>query len=633
VVTVLDAPALGTQNVSRPDLPAGIGDGQAALMGGSLRESAKHATVTKAISGSFRNPDLVKGYGYVGGQQPIDDYAQIIEMLGDAKSSMAEETLRGYYRPDDVAKSISPEFQRMWAAGLKQAPGGMGQWMAQITAAIQALGADLGKNFSLTSPLGTGFVPFNLLAPSRLIYPFYSPMRNKLPRTAGQGGSLRTKLIVGIQGSQTGGANGAPKSMFISEFPGGGSFANWPNQLPPSGAQVAADLNLPYSFQGITESVSWPAQFEGQGYEDLSGLANLILMQEAMLAEEYQLLASTSHAIGAPSAAPSLTARTAGAGETALSGVTTNIYVYVTATNYTGETTPASVANIGVSAGQVVDVTINGQPLAALQYNIYVGTGASNPGVGSAHLMATGVGGVRYTLMGALPTSTAVPPTADTGTGQTNAYEGMMSVSSGWAAANSVYPSGFLGGYVNKNAGTTLSLAIVNAALEGMWNGGTTNTGFGGVGWTSAGGFRVNPAELIAEGTDVTNLSQDIVTNRASQNYLFTISQDQVNDITAGAAVSHLVNPVTRQIVRILVHPWLTQGTAFLNTYNLSETWANVSNVWEVNNVQDYLSISWPVIDMTFRYSLALLGALVCFAPQYNGVISGLQKSATTPYS
>lgn len=633
MVTVLDAPALGTQNVSRPNLPAGLGDGQAAILGGSLNESARHATVAKAIAGNFRNPDLVKGIGYVRGQQPIDDYAEIIERLADAKDSLAEATWRGHYDSASVAKSISPEFQRMWAAGLKQAPGGMGTWMAQVNAAIAGMAAELGKNFSLTSPLGTGFVPFNLVAPSRLIYPFYSPMRNKLPRTAGQGGSLRAKLVVGIQGSQTGGANGAPKSMFISEFPGGGSFANWPNQLPPSGAQVAADLNLPYSFQGITESVSWPAQFEGQGFEDLSGLANLILMQEAMLAEEYQLLASTSHAIGAPSAAPSLTARSAGSGETALSGVTTNIYVRITATNYTGETVSSTAASVGVAGGQVVDVTINGQPLAALQYNIYVGTGTADPGVGGSHLMASGVGGVRYTLMGALPTGTATPPTADTGTGQTNAYEGMMSVTSGWAQANSIYPSGFMGSYVNKNAGSTLSLAIVNAALQGMWNGGTTNQGFGGTNWTSAGGFRVNPAELIAEGTDVTNLSQDIVTQRANQNYLFTVSQDQVNDITAGAAVSHLVNPVTRQIVRILVHPWLTQGTAFINSYTLSEPWSNVSNVWEVNNVQDYLSISWPVIDMTFRYSLALLGALVCYAPQYNAVISGLQKQATTPYS
>ena len=34
---------------------------------------------------------------------------------------------------------------------------------------------------------------------------------------------------------------------------------------------------------GLSESLSWLAQFEGQGFEDLSALANLVLLQEMML--------------------------------------------------------------------------------------------------------------------------------------------------------------------------------------------------------------------------------------------------------------------------------------------------------------------------------------------------------------
>jgi hypothetical protein len=60
--------------------------------------------------------------------------------------------------------------------------------------------------------------------------------------------------------------------------------------------------------------------------------------------------------------------------------------------------------------------------------------------------------------------------------------------------------------------------------------------------------------------------------------------------------------------------------------------WSNVANVWENVMVQDYLSIAWPVIDLTFRYSLVMNGALVCYAPQYNGVIAGLQRTKA-PYS
>lgn len=597
-----------------------------------MREAASHASVSEALDSSFRRPELVKGVGYVNGQKPIDDYGEIIERLGTAQDSLAKASWDGFHNAAEVKKSISPQFEQIFRAAFMQGGAGVAPWMGDVTKAITEMAADMGKNFSLSSPLSSGFVPFNLLAPSRLLYPFFSPMRNKLQRTPGQGESIRAKLIVGIQGSQTGGSVGNPKTMFIPEFPSGGGFGTWPNQLPPAGSQAAADLNIPYSFQGISESVSWPAQFSSQGFEDLAGLANLILLQEAMLAEEYQILASTATNLSTPGT-PVLVARVAGSNETALSGITTNVWVKVTATNFTGETVASAAGSVAWAAGDVVDVTIISPSLAGLSFNLYVGQGASAPAAGGFHLMATGVGGTRFTLQGALPTTTAIPPTADTGTGQANSYEGMFSVSSGWAATNSVYPSGFLGSYVNKSVGTTLSIDVVNNALTAMWDGGTTDTGFGGATYTSSGGFRANPSELICEGSDMSNLSESILKTGGSNNYLLQINQGEVARVTGGVAVEQLVNPVTRDMVKTMVHPWMPQGNALINSYTMSNPWSNVGNVWEVNNVQDYLSISWPVIDLTFRYSLALLGTVICYAPQYNGVIGGLQKSATTPYS
>jgi hypothetical protein len=48
--------------------------------------------------------------------------------------------------------------------------------------------------------------------------------------------------------------------------------------LPPSGSQTEVDLNVPYRFFGLTEALSWLAQFAGQGFEDVSALASLILL-------------------------------------------------------------------------------------------------------------------------------------------------------------------------------------------------------------------------------------------------------------------------------------------------------------------------------------------------------------------
>lgn len=40
---------------------------------------------------------------------------------------------------------------------------------------------------------------------------------------------------------------------------------------------------MPYRFFGLSESLSWLAQFQGQGFEDISALANLVLLQEMMM--------------------------------------------------------------------------------------------------------------------------------------------------------------------------------------------------------------------------------------------------------------------------------------------------------------------------------------------------------------
>ena len=130
-------------------------------------------------------------------------------------------------------------------------------------------------------------------------------------------------------------------------------------------------------------------QFAGQGFEDLSALANLILLQAMMLGEEYQLIAGTSTNLATPSA-PTATVRNAQSNETALN--TTIDHVLVAATNYFGTTAVSGSTAVTVGAGQVVDVTIS--PVAgATQYNIW--------GLVSAtYYLLASCGGTKYTLQG-----------------------------------------------------------------------------------------------------------------------------------------------------------------------------------------------------------------------------------------
>ena len=99
--------------------------------------------------------------------------------------------------------------------------------------------------------------------------------------------------------------------------------------------------------------------------------------------------------------------------------------------------------------------------------------------------------------------------------------------------------------------------------------------------------FKADPSEIVADGGDLMRLANDMLTQGAGLNYLLNISQDQISGIRAGAAVAEFVNPVTRSTVKLTVHPWMSQGTALLMSYQLPQTWSHVDNAWEMTCVQD----------------------------------------------
>jgi hypothetical protein len=594
---------------------------------------------------------LVKGVGHVtNGGVPLNDAdhsGQIMTKAHQAILDVRTSAVQGAWDTDNVVNGIAPEFWAQRGAPLKS----------------QALtDANIRKSFTAGnlgySGVPYGLVPYDLLAPSRLIYPVYTLFRNKFPRPAGQGAAREVRGLLGISGSQTGGQGilDISTSELVGSSKNFTSQGNWPLNIPQSGSQTEYKLTVPYRFFGLSESLTWLAQFESQGFEDISALANLVLLQEMMLGEEYQMIAGSSQNLAAP-AAPTLVARTAGANETALTGVTTPVAVKVSALNYFGESVGGTAsATVAWAAGQVIDVTIT-PVTGAQQYNIYVsfnsgtyylqaGTQVSATGVVTQGTQtANSVGGLRFTLQGAIATATNAsgpgstttnvsPLTTDTGTGGSNRMEGLIPTLTGLSSTGSGPYSnvGFestnvwKGGYINNAVGTHLSTNAIFTALDALWE----NNGMNNV---SPGVYKADPSEIVADGGDLMRLANDMLLQGNALNYLLNISQDQISGIRAGAAVAEFVNPVTRTTVKLTVHPWLSQGTALLMSYQLPQTWSHVDNAWEMTVVQDYVSVAWPVIDATFRYSIFLLGTLVAHAPFYSGILQGLQVNDVTPYS
>ena len=396
----------------------------------------------------------------------------------------------------------------------------------------------------------------------------------------------------------------------------GGQFGQWPLNLPPAVSEQFVTLNVPYRFFGVTEQLSFLAQWAGQGFEDLSALANLILLQAAMMAEEYQLIAGSSANLATP-AAPSVTIRNAQSNETALG--TTIQDVAVAAVNYFGTTAVSGQTSISsIAAGQVVDVTIS-PSTGAMQYQIWGYDGSSN-----WYLLAT-CGGTKYTLQGPLPAA-STHPTTDSGTGKGTRMEGVVPTLTGLSAQAGVYPQTpivWQGGYVNQNVGQHLNYNVIYTALKALFDSPSI----------SPGAFKADPAEIISSGSDIANLSQDVISQGSGTNFELFIKQGEVGNVTVGAAVSQFQNPVTKSILKTVVHPFYLQGNAELLSYQLPQSWTNVANAWEVSCVQDYVTLALPVIDVTYRYILLLMACLVAHAPMYSAHLGGLQQSDTTPYS
>jgi len=615
--------------------PQNAGEAAAIFKAAVASEAGRYGSADSMLSA--RMPNSVKGKGYISGIRdqdtgkrklaPTEDPEEILRDSMKAEDALRKAVKNGVADPTGVYKGLNPQFSNQLGSLMTQHPSmqGINTLVGEIQGALSEIS---GKNFTLTSPNATGFVPFDLVSPSRLLYPVYSPLRNKIPRTPGQGVARQEKVVTAISGS---GQNAAPALRITqTELMGGSLSGNWPLSLPGSGTQISENIDVPYRYWGMTEALSWLSQFASQGFEDLSALANLILLQEFMLAEEYADLFATSHAPSAP-VVVSATLRAKGAGETAITGSGTNVYVAVTATNAYGETT---ISNVVQAAGtyatgtQVADVVIAGVPSGTTAFNVYAAGAASAPAAAGLFLKARGVGGVKFTVQGALPT-TGAAPASNTGTHAATDQEGLISVLSGNASDGSMYPTNWGAGYYNNAVGDTLNSNVLNAACGGLWSGTNAATGMQA--------FKADPSELIAEGSDIQRVSDDILAKGSNGAYRINIQQSEVGSVRDGAAVSEFQNPITRSVIKFMVHPWMSQGTALLMSYTLPMAWSNVSNVVEKVVVQDYLSISWPVIDASFRYSMFMYGALVFNAPQYCGLLQGLQtkdgNGSSTPWA
>jgi len=530
------------------------------------KAAQRHEEYLDTLNKSFANPSTTPG------QAPVADPSAAIEGL-------------------IANKSLTPE-----AVGA----------LNSALAAQRTASADIVKDLTLTNPLSTSFAAFDLEAPAKLLTPRPTPIRNKIARKKGIGTSHRIKRITGYTGTGTGGQGNIWPGITESTTNTFGSIAY---ERGPKISYTAEDAIFAYNSYSLSDSVSFDANFSGLGYQDLRQLSSTSTLYATMLMEERMLLMSrgTASGLSGALAAPTVTlaARTAATGETALGAAT--YYVYATSdAGAFGESVLSTVASQAITSGQVLTISVNNVN-GALGTKVYVGTAT---GSANAHYVGriSSLSGVLNGAGGPTTNDNLVFNTtgtlANTITGDTSAYA---------TGYDGIIPSIITnGGSVNE----------INSQFSTSNPGAEFQTVFASL-YDSV---KADPDEIFLNGGDRKQLS-DAIKNGSTANYRLNLTQDDAGNYVGGAVIGALHNEITGKLVNLTVHPWLPQGVAPVLSYTLPIPDTEVSDVWAVVNVQDYMQIQWPVTQFAYETSVYFRGTLVDYAPAWNGIVTGIKSA------
>lgn len=168
----------GIVNRPAPDALADSIYGSGANPAATNAQAQNASNWHSAIKGAL--PDLVKGAGLArkGGNAPLTNEADIAFRASEAAIQLRARTQQGFQAKADVVKGMNQGFlnDRGALRTALTAPS-MGEQIMQIVGAIPGAADAIAKSFTAGN-LGIGSVygltPFDLLAPSRLIYPVYT---------------------------------------------------------------------------------------------------------------------------------------------------------------------------------------------------------------------------------------------------------------------------------------------------------------------------------------------------------------------------------------------------------------------------------------------------------------------------
>jgi hypothetical protein len=485
----------------------------------------------------------------------------------------------------------------------------------ELTRHSLAHGQQLHKGVTIS----TGLTFYDLMAPSKNIYPVITPLRNSIPRVRRINASdaARWRQVTSLIGS-------------------GYDAMGWVPEGQRSGTMsyTTAQKSASYVTIGEEDYLTFEAEAAAQGLEDENSMVTLRLLQKMMRKEEIGLLAgNASLALGTPSA-PVLTAGGSGATlptatysvivvaltlegwkNASLSGGVSTSKTITGADGKTfvlngGSSNKSSNATQAITLGQTLSASVTAIQ-GAVAYAWFVGPAGSETLQAISTLNSATF---SATLASARQAATAV--TGDSSANPNYAFDGLLT--------QSLNPSNL--GYVNTLAtgtpgtGTTLtasgrgSIVEIDTMLQSMWD-----------------NYRISPTVLYVNSQELKNITNKVLGTGTSSllRYDAPASGGTPYSVMAGGTIEFYFNTFASDggtKMPIKVHPDMPPGTLIAYAEHLPEWYQNneVPNVAEVLTRRDYYRVDWPPRTRQREYGVYAEEVLAVYATFGLGVITNI---------
>jgi len=457
----------------------------------------------------------------------------------------------------------------------------------------------------------TGIVAYDLEPLLKQVYPVLSPFRNKyLPRRNSMKGgtSFNAKLLTSV--SAVSGGIGVVEGKRGRDI-----------------GVTEVDVNVSYRTVGQDVSTTFEGEDAAESFDDARAVAQVSMLNSNLIEEEILVLfgnggnimragSSAQTALGT-TPTPVLTNNGGGAGT-----VPAATYLcFCVALTYQGNRNSSVAAGL---PGQLTVTTNDGYSQVINGGNAAVSAQSNAITLAAPGSLAATVAAVRgafayawyvgtskaaATLAAITPVNKVVITAAPAGTQTANDTKVATDYS--------------LDGYVYDGLITQCAQSSSTAYCVSLDGANLTSNGAAGVNELDAAledmyaRYKLDPDVVLIDAGTAVSINKKVIAGGGAPLFRFNMdAKSSAVDIVGNATVGSYINPVTKKLIKLEVHPWFPQGTIFGFSTSLPYTTPNVPVPFRLQTrSRDWTEYDWPVTTRTRGRGQYVSAAVMNYVP------------------